>query len=153
MHTKYYDLCNDCLGDLSFIQDACPRCALPMMTDNALCGTCLNSPPPFHYSHSLLEFNWQSQFLIHHLKYKKNPAFAKLLATLFIQHLNIDIFPDALLAVPLHNKRLKQRGFNQSQLITNQLAKHYRLPIINQVARIKKHNPKQALTRINGKII
>ena len=34
---------------------------------------------------------------------------------------------DIILSVPLHKKRLKQRGYNQSQLIAEELAKQYNL--------------------------
>lgn len=34
---------------------------------------------------------------------------------------------DIILAVPLHRKRFKQRGYNQSQLIAQELAKEYNL--------------------------
>ena len=34
---------------------------------------------------------------------------------------------DIILSVPLHKKRLKQRGYNQSQLIAEELVKQYNL--------------------------
>ncbi|WP_395168234.1 ComF family protein [Piscirickettsia salmonis] len=146
-HTENHDICPYCLDDLPWIQAACARCAHPLPAHQDYCGNCISTPPPFHYSHSLLEFNWQAQFLIYQLKYQKNPAYAKLLAQLFIYRIKITHLPDALLAVPLHQGRLKQRGFNQSQLITNQLAKHYQIPIIQPIKRIKNTQSQTGLNK------
>ena len=44
---------------------------------------------------------------------------------------------DIILSVPLHNKRLKERGYNQSKLIAEELAKEYNL-----------HNKKKAENQI-----
>lgn len=38
---------------------------------------------------------------------------------------------DVLVPVPLHAKRLKQRGYNQASLLTNQLARLLSLPVLD----------------------
>ena len=40
---------------------------------------------------------------------------------------------DIILSVPLHKKRLKQRGYNQSQLIAEELVKQYNLHNYEQI--------------------
>jgi len=37
--------------------------------------------------------------------------------------------PDVIIPMPLHNRRLKQRGFNQSQLLIEPIAKALQIPL------------------------
>lgn len=43
------------------------------------------------------------------------------------------VMPQAIIAVPLHPKRLKQRGFNQAWLIAQSLSKKLGLPLLDGV--------------------
>jgi predicted amidophosphoribosyltransferase len=45
---------------------------------------------------------------------------------------------DAVLPLPLHPKRLKQRGYNQIQLFSESLAKHLKLPLVDDLVYRKK---------------
>jgi len=40
--------------------------------------------------------------------------------------------PDAILPIPLHTKRLRQRGFNQSLELARPLAKQLKIPLLTQ---------------------
>lgn len=56
---------------------------------------------------------------------------------------------DYLVPVPLHPKRMKKRGYNQSELIANELAARYGLKVrTDLIARIK-DTPKQARLNMN----
>jgi ComF family protein len=56
--------------------------------------------------------------------------------------------PDALIAVPLHPYRLRQRGFNQSLLLANRVAKHFNIPVLKHlVIRAKNTGEQAALNR------
>jgi len=49
---------------------------------------------------------------------------------------------DALVAVPLHARRLRERGYNQSDLIAKELSKRIGLPVIEDcLIRIKQAQP------------
>ncbi len=60
-------------------------------------------------------------------KYGLNPALARSLALMMLPVLE-DTELDAIVPVPLHPKRLKERGFNQSALLARVLASRLRLP-------------------------
>ena len=49
---------------------------------------------------------------------------------------------DIILSVPLHKKRLKQRGYNQSQLIAEELVKQYNLHNYKQQKKLANKNTK-----------
>lgn len=68
---------------------------------------------------------------LHQLKYKKIRRMALPLGDLLAKHLAKHPLPaDAILPVPLHPKRLKERGFNQSALLGEQLAQHRKVPLL-----------------------
>lgn len=91
-----------------------------------------------------------TQRLIHAIKYNQRPdvayAIAKEAAADFI---NTDFFDeiDVILPIPLHKRRLRQRGYNQSFYIAKALSDVTGIPIdTTHITRIV-NNPKQALMR------
>ncbi len=52
-----------------------------------------------------------------------------LMAKQFKQH---HLMPDAIIAVPLHPKRLRQRGFNQAEEIARYIHQAINIPLVNQ---------------------
>lgn len=57
---------------------------------------------------------------------------------------------DYLIPVPLHITKLRKRGFNQTQLISNALLKHLSIPTLNDqfIVRNKETIAQEGLTRI-----
>lgn len=53
---------------------------------------------------------------------------------------------DALVPVPLHRTRMRERGYNQSLLLANTLSENTGIPVINALVRIK-NNPPQYLIK------
>jgi competence protein ComFC len=67
---------------------------------------------------------------IHQLKYQNLRALAEPLAQLLSDYLTVNQVPGTVLtAVPLHKKRLRERGYNQSGLLACQLGKLSGLPV------------------------
>jgi ComF family protein len=53
---------------------------------------------------------------------------------------------EILVPVPLHRKRLRERGYNQSRLLAQELAKLTGLPLADDCLIRKRHTPPQART-------
>ena len=53
---------------------------------------------------------------------------------------------EVVIAVPLHPKRLRERGYNQSHLLAKELAKLRKLPLIDDCLIRERHSPPQART-------
>jgi competence protein ComFC len=96
--------------------------------------------------------------LIIELKFSKNKHISSSLGYLLSKYLS-EYFasnpciktPKAILSVPLHNSRLKKRGFNQSQLLAQEVSKKLGIPIINCVYRKKDTLPQINLAKKDRK--
>ena len=134
------DLCSHCIASLTLNQYNCQRCASPLeqalfttgRKNIALCGNCLSHH--FHYDrvYSPFVYSEEMRYLIKKMKYQKKIHFAHTLSKLFIEkttQLNDFQLPQALIPMPMHSKRLKQRGFNQALELSRVFASHYSLPL------------------------
>jgi ComF family protein len=85
-----------------------------------LCGRCLEQTPPFHMARAAFAYDRSLVDVIHCFKYKGKTRLAGPLGVLlwrtFCRFWG-DETVDLILPVPLHGKRLRQRGFNQSDLL------------------------------------
>lgn len=136
-------ICADCLGKISFISSPlCTVCGAPFATvcgDHA-CGACLTHPP-FHTCRSAAVLGGPLQELIHRFKYGDKPHLGEPLGLLACQTLAEfmrEAAPDCVVPVPLHKKRLRQRGYNQSQLIGEVLGRRLKVPqVVGNLRRLR----------------
>lgn len=69
---------------------------------------------------------------IHALKYDRRQVLARPLAKLIVARYRTQLpVVDAIVAVPLFDDRLKERGFNQSELLARGIAKELGLPLLH----------------------
>lgn len=84
---------------------------------------------------------------IHQLKYKNLRALAVPLAELLQDYLSANSLPgEVLVPVPLHQKRLKERGYNQSGLLAQELGKLINLPVVDECLIRQRYAVPQART-------
>jgi len=84
---------------------------------------------------------------IHQLKYRNLRALAAPLARLLNDYLDTNPVPvEVLVPVPLHQKRLRERGYNQSSLLAQELGKLTKLPVVDDCLIRQRHAPPQART-------
>jgi len=88
---------------------------------------------------------------IHELKYRNLRALVGLLAQLLNDYLaSSPVSGEVLVPVPLHHKRLRERGYNQSQLLAQELGKLADLPVVDDCLVRQRHAPPQARTSTVG---
>ena len=128
-HKGALSLCNLCVDLLTPLNQACQHCAHPLPpTSHLLCGNCIKKPPHFDRAYVSYLYEEPLRSLIHQLKYYKKLHLASTLSYLMIRGLQEFDRPECLVPVPMHSKRIRQRGFNQSALLTKLIAKQLRLP-------------------------
>ena len=123
----------------------CPVCALPF--DGAgidhVCGRCVRSPPAFASATAAFRYEGPIADGLRALKYGPRPERIAGLAALWRE---VAVVPEADLAVPvpLHPRRLRQRGFNQSVLLARPLLRASRLRLDTSSLRRVVDGPPQA---------
>jgi len=81
---------------------------------------------------------------IHQLKYHNLKAISPCLAGLLADYLQSNPLPgEVIILVPLHHKRLRERGYNQSALLSRELGKRTSLPVIEDCLIRSKESPSQ----------
>src|SRR5690554_217784 len=109
---------------------------------------------PIHAAFSFLFFRKGnlSQNLLHKLKYQGREDFGERLGMLFAKDLKDDKYPlpDLLIPLPLHPKRLAQRGYNQCHSIARGMKAHLKIEIgYNTVKRVVANPTQTRKTRFD----
>ncbi|MCT2562741.1 ComF family protein [Chryseobacterium herbae] len=103
---------------------------------------------PVENTYALMKFEQDglSQKIIHELKYKSRENAGNTLAEWTTERLDLkDKKPDLLVSVPLHPKKLKERGYNQLHLFTEALSKFYDIPFDHEIIQRNHYSKAQAL--------
>jgi len=144
-------LCSQCAEKIKICDiQVCPLCEREITISGKLCYACKNSRissldlliTATSYENPLVKQ------LIHNLKYRFVENSAKPLASLMQKAaLRNEIeLPDVLIPVPLHPRRQRSRGFNQSELLAEELSQNLAPPLFISVSPIlvrRKHNQPQ----------
>lgn len=128
------DLCLDCEKDLPRLSHVCIHCAAPLdIETNTICGACLKKPFPFYKTCIPFSYTGAIRSLITGLKFQQRLLYATILGNLLAKQIRLsyqkEYFPHLIIPVPLHKKRLRQRGFNQVMEIARHINKTLNISI------------------------
>lgn len=114
-------LCHSCWDTLPWLPALiCARCGAPfqgVVAPGALCQECLLQPPPFTRARAVVFYDGPVREAVHRFKYGRSFVHGRLLRQLLQQAPEIQAIAreaELLVPVPLHPRRLRQRGFNQA---------------------------------------
>jgi ComF family protein len=120
-------LCDGCSAELQQLPaQRCPVCALPT-PGAAVCGSCLKSPPRFDATAAVFVYAFPMDRMVQALKYGHRLAVAPFLGEALAACGGVAA--DLIVPVPLHPRRLRERGFNQALEIARVLAKRWDRPL------------------------
>lgn len=145
------DLCLSCEHNLPRIANPCKRCGLPTRPLASLCTACRVSPPLFERCFAPFAYSWPVDRLINDFKNHNRIILGKVLASVvsrcYLSMTPPEALPDTLVPVPLHKRRLRARGFNQSVEIAEVLADASHSTLDNRLCRrIRDAAPQKTLT-------
>ncbi|HEY55497.1 MAG TPA: ComF family protein [Dehalococcoidia bacterium] len=140
-------ICPSCRKSLPRIKPPlCPRCGQPQGSDS-LCPNCADWQAEIDGIRAPFRFEGTMRQAILELKYRNLRALAGFLARLLYDYLSTSPLPgDVLVPVPLHRKRLRERGYNQSRLLAKELSKLSTLPLVDDCLIRQRHSSPQART-------
>lgn len=126
------ELCEGCRSKIPFIpKEICPHCG----GQTEIAGFCEFCRKSFAFETACAAFPYETvRHAIHLFKYEGGKAIGEGLGRLLAQYLQ-EIHPqrlsetDVLLSVPLHPKKEKKRGFDQTQILCDQIRKATGIPM------------------------
>lgn len=147
-------LCQACLAILPRWKSVlCFQCA-SHLTDSGsktICGACLKKPPHYDRVFALFPYEFPIADFIHVFKHGGQLLWANFFADTFLQRMPSwyegEDLPNVIIPVPLHVKRLAERGFNQSVEIAKILARTLNMPC--ELTGVKKTIPTNAQRQLN----
>ncbi|MDA0789086.1 MAG: ComF family protein [Proteobacteria bacterium] len=148
------DLCLPCRRELPWLGTACRRCAIPLTASHAapgerVCGPCATRPPPFENAWAAFRYVWPVDRMILNFKERGHLASGRVLAELVLDSFSEGHRPaaDLLVPVPLHRRKLRERGFNQSREIARTLGAGWGIPVTTAARRVRDTLPNKRLSR------
>lgn len=150
-HNNSYALCKKCMLLLKPMPYSCRICSLALNNSNySLCGRCIKKKPHFDKVFCLYNYDEPIKSLLRRFKYYEGFYMQVILVELLANSLPPNYETECLIPVPIHRHRLRQRGFNQSALLTRLLAKKINKPYsFDCCVKIKNTLPQAQLNRKN----
>jgi ComF family protein len=139
-----HHICPQCRASIvRLVAPFCARCGRPVVdgasapgpTGEVVCAECRAEPLELDGIWAVAEHEGVMRKAVHALKYDGQTSLARPLAALMAATVHDGMpFPaEVIVPVPLHPRRLRERGYNQATLIARELARTTGLPILEDV--------------------
>jgi len=124
-------LCSDCSADLNPITNPlCTVCGVPFSSpkgENHLCENCIRKKPYYELARAPYLYSGKLKNAIQRFKYNSethlNTSLGGLLLN-FVQKIFHKLNEYIIIPVPLHKRKLRERGYNQSLLLAKSLSRN-----------------------------
>lgn len=128
------DICPDCMRTVSYVgEPVCLKCGKPVGSDEAeYCSDCSKKAHVYDQACAVYEYSRNVKNSIYRFKYYNKREYARIYAKQIADKCGGMIrawSPDVLIPVPIHSSRLKERGFNQAELIARELEHFTGIPM------------------------
>ena len=145
-------ICSPCEKKLQLItQPRCKKCSKPIDQDESeYCSDCKRKEYHFKYGYSLWVYDSIMKKSISDFKYHYRKEYAKYYIEKVILNYKDTInrmAPDILVPVPIHKSKYRERGYNQTEILANGIAKGLNIPVLpHLLVRDKKTLPQKQLS-------
>jgi len=154
-HKTREPVCADCLSLIEKnLPPFCAKCGGNLKepeVDVGICLACRNKNYHFKRAWSATLYKGVMEELIHLFKYRNKSQLTKPLSRImidFMQHYNLPLKGfDALVAVPLHPCKLREREYNQAQLLAQNISLSLKIPLSQgNLQRLRLTKPQSSLS-------
>lgn len=97
-----------------------------------------------HEVHAVFDYAFPLDRLLPRLKFHRDFAAGRVLAQCMVDRLAVLARPEALVPIPLHRARLRQRGYDQALELAKPIARALQLPLLGHVLRRGKSTTAQS---------
>lgn len=125
--------------------DICGKCGRGLANEAEFCDTCIRNERAFVRARSCYVYEGAPKKFVYRLKFGGRRYLAAFIAEAMVdRYLDCGFECDCVVAVPLSAKRKRKRGYNQSELIAEELSCRLKLPLIDGALVKTKENKSQA---------
>ena len=149
-------ICAGCAASLPRAEKGlCDACAMPLPAGaKGRCGGCLQADVPYRRARAPLAYTEEVAWLMRRYKFEADLAAGRALAHVMAQlleRLPDHERPDALVPVPLHDRRLRQRGFDQAIELARGLGGSLRIRVLPALRRVRPTLPQTSVVDAAGR--
>ncbi len=144
-------ICCDCAEYAPLLHDQhlCKKCSRPIGEEHFLCQDCLVHLRYFTASFAAATYEGDLRKALLRFKFHARPDMMRGFGRLILSRLGQEEFLprfDFAIGVPMTKRRIKARGYNQSELLARMVAPHLHIPFVRNVIRkIRETAPQSAL--------
>ena len=149
-------VCARCESEIKILRAPhCATCGRTLANDGPKCAECYNESFHFDRAFACALYEGKMKELLHaykfgRRKYLKN-FFLKIMSQFVHAYVKTEHF-DAVAAVPIDPKKKRERGFNQSELLSKKLAARLKLPHASRgLSRTRSSSPQSLLSKQDRK--
>ncbi len=138
-NNEFNNICKNCLTKMNFILNPCPTCGDNMVNENTYCLNCKNRKSTyFTRSRSVFVYSGIAKSLVINAKFNGRRYLSKTMSAFMVDCYKSNRYNcDIVTYVPSGTRRIKERGFNLTKLLAEEVAKSLEIPVINTMERIK----------------
>ena len=138
--------CSDCEKIIKEIKvNKCDHCGRITFYPVNYCDSCIEKNINFDKARSVYDYVYPINGLIKNFKYNGKrylaEVFASKLKTLYLNEFET---VDAIVFVPMTDERLNERGYNQAEILANELSNLINVPVLNNALKKTRETPRQA---------
>lgn len=141
------EFCAKCEEKLEYIDNekCCLRCGAKLIAEEKYCLNCQNNQFDFDMSRAVFVYDGAIKTIIYNLKYGNKPYISNTISYCMARKLkSLNWKVDMVVPVPSSKETLKERGFNQAELIARKLSEIIHVDFENEILQKIKHTEKQA---------
>lgn len=129
--------------------DICGKCGRALANEAEFCDTCIRNERAFVRARSCYVYEGAPKKFVYRLKFGGRRYLAAFIAEAMVdRYLDCGFECDCVVAVPLSAKRKRKRGYNQAELIAEELSSRLKLPLIDgALVKTKENKPQTKLTK------
>jgi len=153
LNPDWSPLCQGCLLRLEPLgRRICYCCGIPLpgnvLAIHGTCSQCRTLGKPFDFARAYGNYQGELRSLIHKFKFGHHQRLSHPLAAL-LQHCyersGLDLEPDWIVPVPPHLRRRRERGFDQTLILSRALSQRLKTPVLKGLFRVKPTVPQSGL--------
>ena len=145
LHINGVPICSRCSKAAPWLgESTCVKCGRALSLENHICNTCAQNEILFSKGLGVFEYKGVARELVHSLKYGKNRWITKSMGLLMAKRfMESNISADMVTFMPMHEKSLAKREFNQAHEIAYHFSASANIPLADLLLK-RINTPKQS---------